>query len=287
MDDAPIKVAHLLSTSYAGSTWLNLMLGAHPDAFSVGEVKAIHKVGRAVCTVHGEDCPVWSHYEDDTQNVYTRLRELTQRSHYIVNNSRKYLSHEDAPRIDAHYVHLVRDGRAIVASHLRKYNDRTLPRACRIWRREVRRNRRLVRRMARRGRPTITVHYESLQRHTERELRRLCDFLGLTFDPIMIDYTRADLHFLGGNRGTLLSMLDRSGRDLPPDPHNRRQGEGPAWDLDYYRKQKTDEGFRDERWKSQLTDSDLRRFELFTLGLNRRLGYPPATDRASLAPVGD
>jgi hypothetical protein len=39
----PITVVNIVAVSYSGSTWLNLMLGAHDDALSVGEIDQAYK----------------------------------------------------------------------------------------------------------------------------------------------------------------------------------------------------------------------------------------------------
>src|SRR4051812_25665578 len=40
--------------------------------------------------------------------------------------------------------------------------------------------------------PGLDVRYEDLTQDPERELRRLCDFLGVRFEPAMLDYDRFD-----------------------------------------------------------------------------------------------
>ena len=272
MSSNRVLVVHIFSTSYAGSTWLNLLLGAHPRAMSVGEIKSILKVGAAVCTIHGQDCPVWPGVvlDDPARNIYHQLHTLTGRDTFVVNNSRKYLWAQQSAGFDQKFIHLVRDGRAIVASHLRKFADRTAWEASRIWRREVRRNLRLMRRQA--STDVCHVVYENLKQDTEGQLRRICGFLGLAFDEAMLEFWKADQHFLGGNRGTLFSLMKATGRELPVDPDRRPEGQGPNWDLKYYQ-DKDPERFRDERWRTELTAGQLRVFSWVGGRLNRRLGY--------------
>ena len=63
MDSPKITVVNIVAVSYSGSTWVNLMLGAHPDAFSIGEIDWIDKNKMALCSLHGESCPVWSQFD--------------------------------------------------------------------------------------------------------------------------------------------------------------------------------------------------------------------------------
>jgi len=275
MSQQRIIVVHIFSTSYAGSTWLNLMLGAHPEAMSVGEVKVILRQGRAICTLHDESCPVWPQVDlSEGKNIYHELARVTGKRVFIVNNSRKYLSHQQDPDIESRFVHLIRDGRAVVASHLRKFKERTLYRACQIWQREVRRNMRLMRRYP--SNITTQLNYETLQHDTAGELQRLCDFIGIAYDPIMMRYWEVDQHFLGGNRGTLYNMMASGGGDQSREQITQNATAGIDWDLSTYQ-QVNPAQFRDERWMREMTAGQLRLFDPFTLWLNRRLGYPSAT----------
>ena len=80
----------------------------------------------------------------------------------------------------------------------------------------------------------------------------------------------------------LLSMLKKrdQGAVLPkPALAPRADGATAKWDLEYYKR--TDPArFRDERWKQELSDWQLRVFGLFAGRVNRRYGYPPAVDRS-------
>lgn len=276
MGSRELTILHIFSPSYSGSTWLNLLLGAHPDAFSVGELKTVLKIGRPACTLHGEMCPVWSRPElqdlavDDTASVYERLATITGKPVYVVNNSRKFRGHESGPAIRRRYLHLVRDGRAVIASHLRKFPDRSTWEACRTWKREVRRNDRLMRRMPKDA--TMRVSYEDLQSDIEGGARAICAFAGLAFDPAMLAFWSVDHHFLGGNRGTLFSLTRQADRELPDDPDDDGRTLRPNWDMGFYR----DAGpqtFVDQRWKEELGPGRLRLFGLYAGRLNRRFGY--------------
>jgi hypothetical protein len=107
---------------------------------------------------------------------------------------------------DARFVHTFRDPRAIYASQLRRVREgRWGPKArlARIpsavvdpllapveavrttvaWRRAARLHRRYRRRL---GGRYLLVRYEDLVAEPERELRRVCEFLGVAFEPSMI-----------------------------------------------------------------------------------------------------
>ncbi len=271
-----ITVVHLFSFSYSGTTWLNLMLGAHPEAFSIGEVKTILLHEKPVCTVHVDSCPFWSRFKWPTEeNPYVQLARLTGKRVFIVNNSRKFMPYEKHPDIQTRFVHLMRDGRVATASGIRKHPGKSMWAAARLWAHDVRRNERLLNRQ-----PKGTVEqacYEHLLSDTENQLKRLARHIGVDYDPIMAEYWRAtDRHYLGGNHGTILSMLRMNdpGAKLPENDYTRK------WDLNYYQGANAAK-FTDDRWKTELSDWQLRVFGLLAGRKNRQYGYPASLDRNS------
>jgi sulfotransferase family protein len=98
---------------------------------------------------------------------------------------------------DARYVHIVRDGRDAALSFLAmtrkpRFNvsrPRALGDFAAAWRREV-----LAARSFGRAHPYFELRYEDLVAEPEARLREICVFLGLEFDPAMLEYHReADL----------------------------------------------------------------------------------------------
>ncbi len=269
-----ITVVNIVSVSYSGSTWMNLMLGSTPESFSVGEIKSILRDNKAECTIHGEDCPLWTRYEyPGSENPFVQLAKLTGKRVLVVNNSRKFLQAQQDPRIDAKFIHLMRDGRAASASFMRKFEGASMWRAARWWQHDVKRNLRLLKRQPREA--VIQVIYEQLKADPNKHLPAICDFIGLPYNPDMIQYWNFEHHFLGGNPGTLLSMVnqqDKASLGTKPPVGN--------WDLDYYKKSNP-AAFKDERWKSQLSDRQLRQFALIAGRLNRRFGYSASTQRSA------
>jgi hypothetical protein len=89
---------------------------------------------------------------------------------------------------DARYIHLVRDGRDVALSTIPMGWAGNMYRGIRAWA-EVEE---LWRRMAERlpADRQITVTYEDLAADPEYELRRICDFLGVDYDPAMLRYDR-------------------------------------------------------------------------------------------------
>ncbi|WP_328505920.1 sulfotransferase family protein [Streptomyces sp. NBC_00391] len=74
---------------------------------------------------------------------------------------------------------------------------------------------------AREGLTGHTVRYEDITADPEKEMRRLCDFLDLDFEPAMLDYGRKDdaqvVKGLGDWRDKIRTGQVQSGRALPAE----------------------------------------------------------------------
>jgi hypothetical protein len=150
---------------------------------------------------------------------------------------------------DAQYVHLIRDGRDAALSFLAMppgIVTRTWAHptgvagfACQ-WRTEVEAARRLGR-QAGPGR-YLEVRYERLVAEPEEELRRICDFAGLAFDPAMLDY--------------------HARVDVSAKPHQQSLTRPPT------------PGLRD--WRSQMPPAGVAAFEAVAGDTLHALGYEAA-----------
>ena len=278
-----LVVVNITALSFSGSTWLNLMLGSHPEAFSVGELKKVSQSKRAICTIHGEECPLWSRYEHpSTENPFVQLARLTGKRFLIVNKSRHFIQYQRDPAITSRFIHLLRDPRAVLASCLRKKPDRRTFSTARLLSHDLRRNLRLHRRQP--PEEVTTAFYEHVQRDTEAELRRLCEFIGMEYDAAMLAFWEPEHHFIAGNRGTLFGMLRKGDQvDTPEQVLDAPRTSPQKWELGHYRR--TDAAdFKDERWKRELSDGQLRLYRLAAGWIHRRLGYPAVLDRGASLP---
>lgn len=86
---------------------------------------------------------------------------------------------------DARFIHLVRDGRDVAVSNVRARRSGTLWHAIADWTEAET----LWERMSHKLPPDrqFTLRYEVLASETEYELRRLCDYLQVPFDPAMME----------------------------------------------------------------------------------------------------
>jgi len=281
--DNPVVVVNIISTSFAGSTWLNLMLGAHPAAMSVGEVKTLAKSGSRHCALHGESCPVWSAVDlEGGGNVFEQLARLTGRRILIANNSVHYFRDDlRSPTVRDYYVELIRDGRAVTASYLRKKQDKSMWTSAWRWSRYIRRHRRLL---ADCPPDRVTrVYYEHLAADPTESLDAVCRMVGIDCRPAMQEFWEADSHYLGGNRGTIFALARKQRAAPPTDPRDLDPKRQADWKLDYYEKQDIAR-INDDRWRRELSPLQLRLFALAAGRLNRRLGYGPTMSRQPTLP---
>jgi len=147
---------------------------------------------------------------------------------------------------DARYVHLVRDGRDAALSFLSMpegivtktwAHPRSVADFACQWRSEV---------VAARGSGArvgparyLEARYEELVAAPEQELRRICDFAGLAYEPEMLDY---------------------AGRvDVSAKPHQQSLAKPPT------------PGLRD--WRGQMAPEDVHSFEAVAGDVLRELGY--------------
>lgn len=143
---------------------------------------------------------------------------------------------------DAQYVHLVRDGRdaalSFVAMRRKPRFNWARPRGvlsfAAQWRLEVEGARRFGR-----TRPYLELRYEDLVAEPERRLREVCDFLGLPFEPAMLEYHR-DVDLSG--------LVDHPELKRPP-------------------------GQARSRWREQMPTEQVERFEAIAGRLLAELGY--------------
>ncbi len=142
---------------------------------------------------------------------------------------------ESAPNLRVLF--MLRDGRAVCYSRMRR-QEVSMEVAARVWKAEHLKQRLVHRNMDKSS--FLRATYEDLCRAPEAELQRICAWLGVEFQPSMLDF-RADRHNLGGN------------------PMRMRSQERTIQ--------------LDEKWRRELSSKDLEEFDKVAGDLNRDLGY--------------
>lgn len=142
---------------------------------------------------------------------------------------------------EARFVHMIRDGRDVACSIIpQRWGPNNVKDAAKRWVSCIENG---VRHRADTAR-YLEVRYEHLVEHSERELRRICAFIGEAFDPAMLTYHETD-------------------HDLSPRTESSaHQVEKPLYTSAI------------GRWKRDMTPSDVRKFERIAGPTLQMLGYP-------------
>jgi hypothetical protein len=217
------QIVYILSTDFAGSHFLSLMLGSNSKAMHLGEVKHLNRAGvrmRWVCYVCEKNpagCEIMhginpSNIDQIYSTIFSRIdagkTTLIDASKQIFGWADRFVGRQDYER---KYIHLIRDPRALVRRWAmnsnykrwlkrRRYVAKRWPLAAlagnydvytHLW---LAYNLDITEFIAQHKVPSILVTYEDLALHTEREIARLCEFVGLQFEPAQLDYWNFQHH---------------------------------------------------------------------------------------------
>lgn len=243
-----MKIIFIASLSHSGSTLLDLMLNAHPDVVSVGELKQLgrfarfEKPGRRLrCTCGAESlvsCDFWSRVSAMTKaSVGRTIRDLNVEDYhdvgtfnednvalfeaiatvagkrYVVDSSKQVMRLArllENPDLDVLPIFLLRDPKGQICSSQKGSSG-----LVKLIGNYVRTNREIYDLV--KDRPHAVVHYEQLVKQPERTLTGLMQAFGLAFDPNQLRWAEPVRHNVGGNgmrRGSSSELkLDEKWRD--------------------------------------------------------------------------
>jgi len=207
------KVVLIAGSGHGGTTIANMILGQHPDIFATGKLRDFPHGGLFIsenvcsCGAAADACPFWRDvrsryqpFQDQAEqeklpqlfNIVTELsgRSFTGDVSHNVGYAKQLLN---TPGIDLYLVHIVRDGRGVVWSRVRKdmrigrLNKGFWQRLKRVmtvsrrWKWHIREFAKLERQL---GDKSVRVSYETLCQDPLSALRPVGQMLGLDFDNI-------------------------------------------------------------------------------------------------------
>ncbi len=210
----------IVGSPRSGTTLLRFMLDAHPDLAIPPETGFIVPASRFI--VRGDalrkaffhtvthfpfDAPNWADFGLDQQAYWRELLQIKPfsvsqglRCFYQTYASRfgksrwgdktpeygRYLKHIAPLLPEAHFIHLIRDGRdaALSLRHLWFAPGTDIGSLARHWRHNVL----TTRRQGARCRSYLEVRYEDLISDSSAVLRQICDFIHLSYRPAMETY---------------------------------------------------------------------------------------------------
>ena len=268
-----VLVVNLKSFSFTGTTYINTVLGSKPEAFALGPPDRFFDLRSSgkLCKVHGEDCPFWTGFLDsfrEDENFFLQLAEYANKKILVINNpiparAGKLL---DDPRLLVKQIHIYRDGRAVSASHFRKHREKgvnSYREAVDSWYFPA-----ASRHSFEQALKELVVRYEDFMATPMQELKRISSYLGEEFTEQCLKYWEADIHPIAGNQGMFSMIKMHQGITV-----------GNFSGDEFYKSQfglhgdSKLTGFKDERWRSELTAKDLSYFEKKCGRFNRQMGY--------------
>ena len=273
-----ITIVIIRAPGYAGATWVNLVLGSHPQALAMGPPERIMTLAPEhadqACFIHRDDCTFWPSFIKAGGHAGTFFRDLAQHSGkrvFILNYPPKYLVERE---IDAHgfrvvQIKLVRDGRPNVFSFMRhkKFGGKAgLVKAIRDWL--------LVkwdlidRKIAQRNDEWTLLLYENLVCKPNEELARLGRFIGLEYSAESTMFWRHEQHMAAGNTGVLDTLCQLNG--LAGYSHVRKKA------YDGFVDHLLSDPLRpvlDDSWKKSFSRADRLIFDTLAGERNAAYGY--------------
>lgn len=290
------KVVFLLGAGHCGSTLLDLILGSHSRAFSLGEFNRIQdligspdEAQPKICGVCPGQCEFWNKRASlSTLKLFYANKKMVGNvvgkiARYICNpyksiftwsgkdilvdSSKRigwfhrqmvpaYVWHDVTPFL----IYLCRDGRAVVNSYNRKYPDRGIVDITKHWKSQVVKMNDYYNRFPIDHK--IRVHYEELASNPENTLRSICNILNLEFEKDMLRYWMYDHHHINGNAGTrslIFKYREQFGFQLSDERKDLESEEKYYGDL-YYNELELAIKL-DQRWMKELTEEQLDIFD--------------------------
>lgn len=267
-----VHVINVSSPSYTGTTWLNLVLGGHVRAFTMGPPDRVWRLRGTgfddACRVHAAECPFWPAFfrvYDPGKNFYLQLAAFSGRDHVVINNpSPEHRSQElHHPDVIVHEIRMVRDGRALAASFARHHETDFVDAIHRFARPLYRSYE-----MDFDREDVLCLRYEDLMEDREGWLERFSTYLGLDYGPDAFEFHKFDHHVTAGNHATISQLKTMQG---VPGARFR--------DAEFYESQLAEmtsggiHRFRDERWKQELGRRELFLFDHYCGAGNAAWGY--------------
>ncbi|MEU9832395.1 sulfotransferase [Streptosporangium sp. NPDC048047] len=214
---APIFI---LSPVRSGSTLLRAMLNAHPMLHAPHELHVRRLSVGLTTPLAARAMEALGHNQADLEHLlWDRVlhRELVRsgKAHIVDKTPANAFAHRRIATCwpDARFVFLLRHPASIAASWHEASPDRRTPHEAAL---DALRYMKAVER-ARGDLPGLTVRYEDLTADPEAETRRICDFLGIPWEPVMLAYGEQTVvqKGLGDWKDKIRSGKVQEGRALP------------------------------------------------------------------------
>lgn len=151
--------------------------------------------------------------------------------------------------VEAYLLHLVRDGRAVLNSFLRRFDEMDVVDFTELWVQKTK-GRQAYFHSFREDR-RIEIAYEELASQPHQTIQAICQWIGIEFIEDMLEYWKYEHHDISGNDGTYSLIRRYQGKEML-DKVRKVHGE-------YYEKRELSIKL-DLRWKKELSPENLEIF---------------------------
>ncbi len=290
--EPPGPAPFVCGVTRSGTTLLRLMLDSHPEVAIPGETHWVPKVIKAAERSKKSakdyadtiiDHKRWGDFHLDGDELRSRIEQIDPpnvadviRTFYMLYAAREgktrygdktpgyIMEMRRIERVlpEARFIHIIRDGRDVSLSHMRmNWGPETFEQSARLWRNRIRR----TRKMARTTKHYMEIHFEDLVSDTEGVLRRVCEFIELEFDPVMLDYhERAE------------GRLAEKARELPRK--NRPNQPAEARLASHRLAKEPPRSDRIGMWRERMTPEQIVEYEAIAGDMLTILGYELTTE---------
>jgi hypothetical protein len=293
------KVVFIFGIGRSGSTLLDFIIGSHSQCFSLGEISKISEIYQKTEVLGNEFwdqrftpsekkrfiAGISNHRihkfiplrlerwireimkRDQILHSYSQL--LSKIDQTILVDSSKYhswvaqkITSSEFKRglLDYRLIHVCRDGRSVMNSYLRRYPEIQPREFCYNWVKLKQEREQLYATIPESHK--ITVRYEELASNPSIIIQSVCDFIGISYEPDMLEYWKHEHHQIAGSVGTK-SSIEKYQKGKVGDDANSVHG-------DYYAKSKLEIKL-DLRWRKELSEENRALFESIAGEENR--GY--------------
>ena len=289
------KLIFIIGTGHCGSTLLDLLLGSHSQAVSLGEICKVlmFRQDEPLCNLCGEKCNLWdtslrkkliNYYSPSlVQRILSKLFQTqtteslfynqiikstgknilidsSKNAGWILRNGRALNKNKKYEPI---LVYLSRDGRAVVNSYFRKYPEKGLHNIATNWNNRIQKINDTYK--AWDFGKKIHIKYENLAQEPVNVIHKVLNLIGLDYEPEMMRFWEHQHHLVSGNAGTK-SMLIKFQKENEYKDWIKLNKKG------YYKNHELGINF-DERWKSELNESQKDEIEKVIFKLNESIKY--------------
>lgn len=286
------KVIFILGTGHCGSTLLDLLLGSHSQGFSLGEIHRILKndLTQDICDLCNDNCQIWTPeiikelQSTKNQNLfervlkridnrfmpigkfYKKIFEITKKN-FLIDSSKnagwvlkngKTLSKNNT--IEPILLYLSRDGRAVINSLYRKNKEAGLNYFSEKWLNKMQKINKCYEDWI--FGTKIHIKYEDLAQKPVETIQEILRLVDVKYEPQMMRFWEHEHHSVNGNAGTKSMILKFQ---------DKHRYQGIDWNLnkkEYYKNHELGIKF-DERWKTELNETQIESIEKRIYSLNK------------------